>query len=95
MLYQLFRLLNTPFNANLFYGCVILALLNGLRQVFGNINMKYFWQYIELVLARDWFDAWNDWHVDTCFSALVDKIKVLLVVEKHLSNDVLSAEINL
>src|SRR5690606_1602364 len=89
------RLLDAPLDPYFLRLGVVLALVDGIGQVFGYVDMKYLGQYSGLRLAGNRLDSRNDGLIDPDLAAPRDKIKILLVVEEHLGHDILSSKIDL
>ncbi len=89
---QLLGLLDRPLYSNLFYSGVVPALIHFVGKVFGNVYMKRCGKDAALRLGRDGLQPRNDGNVNSRLTTMVDKFKILLVVEEHLCYDIFGAE---
>ncbi len=89
------RLLGAPLDAYLPDGFVVGGFLDGRYQFLGEVDEELARDASELVSLGDGFQARHDGHFNTDTTAGVHVFEVLLVVEEHLGNDVMSAGLHL
>src|SRR5690606_19350434 len=92
--YEFARLIDAPFYPDFLNFSIALALVDFIRKVLRNVDMKYLWQYRALRFSGNGFYAWYDRHIDPLLPAFIHEIKIFLVVKKHLGDDILGAKIH-
>lgn len=95
ILFQLFRLLDAPFDTRLQAPLGIFGRLYGLDQVFRQVDVEDAGDGIELIQLGERLQARHDRHIDADFPAAGHEFEVFFVVKKHLGDDIVGAGIDL
>ena len=92
---QVAALFNGPFDAHLIDGICVLGFVDFTDQCLRDIDMERARQEVNLSLTGDGLESRNDGNGDARFAQTIDKAEVLLVVEEHLGDDIVSTRLHL
>ena len=87
-------LLDSPFDAKLIGIFGSLSLVHQADKFLRNVNVEGSRKHVNLLFRRDGFEARNNGNVDASLSAELDKREELLVVEEHLSDDIVRSSLH-
>ena len=91
--YEFFRLFNRPFNTNLTYLNIVLALFNLFYQCHWHINTKYTRQNSQMIFHRDRLHPRDNGNCNSYCPALFHKTEKLTVIKKQLCDNIIGASI--